>query len=36
MMLRFAWHPEDGPQDQYPLVYPVVYDSPDLTVLRVY
>jgi hypothetical protein len=32
----FEWRPEDGPQDQYPQTYPVVYDAPDLTVLRVY
>jgi hypothetical protein len=32
----FAWHPEDGPQSQYPLTYPVAYRGSDLTVLRVY
>jgi hypothetical protein len=34
--LRFAWQPGDGPHDQYRLTYPVVYESPDLTILRVY
>ena len=34
--LLFHWYPEDGPEDQYPLAYPVVYDGPDLMILRVY
>ena len=29
-------HREDWPQDQYPLSYPAVYDSPDLSILLVY
>ena len=33
--MRFAWPPEDGARSQYLLTYPIVYDSPDLTVLRV-
>ena len=36
MGLLFHWRTADGPKDQYPWVYPVVYDGPDLTVLRVY
>lgn len=36
MGLAFNWYPEDGPRDQYPLTYTVVYDGPDLMVLRVY
>jgi len=36
MGIDFRWHPEDGPQDQYPLTYQTVYDGPDLMVLRVY
>ena len=36
MGLPFHWYPEDGPTDQYPLTYTVVYDGPDLMVLRVY
>ena len=34
--LEFAWPSEDGPREQYPLIYPVVYDGSDLKVLRVY
>ena len=34
--LPFRWHTADGPRDQYPLVYPAIYDDPDVTVLRVY
>ena len=33
---QLPWRLADGPQDQYPLTYPVAYDSPDFTVLRVY
>jgi hypothetical protein len=33
---QLPWRPEDGPQDQYPVTYPVAYDSPDLSILRVY
>ena len=36
MSLLFHWYPEDGPKEQYPLNYPILYDGPDLTVLRVY
>jgi hypothetical protein len=36
MGLSFDWYPADGPKDQYPLTYRVVYDGPDLMVLRVY
>ena len=36
MGLPFHWRTADGPKDQYPWVYPAVYDGPDLTVLRVY
>jgi hypothetical protein len=32
----FAWHREDGPRALYPKAYPVVFDDPQLTVLRVY
>jgi hypothetical protein len=34
--LQLHWYPEDGPENQYPLTYSVVYDGPDLMVLRVY
>ena len=33
--MRFAWPPQDGARSQYLLAYTVVYDSADLTVLRV-
>ena len=32
----FRWHTADGPKDQYPLVYPAIYDGTDVAVLRVY
>ena len=34
--VSFAWPPQDGSRYQYLLTYPIVYDSSDLTVLRVY
>jgi hypothetical protein len=36
MGMPLQWHAEDGRQVEYAAVYPVVYDGPDLTVLRVY
>jgi hypothetical protein len=33
--MRFAWPPQDGARSRYLLSYPIVYDSPDLTILRV-
>jgi hypothetical protein len=32
----FEWSAADGLRDEYTRIYPVVYDGPDLTVLRVY
>ncbi|MEI9887516.1 MAG: hypothetical protein WDN08_13635 [Rhizomicrobium sp.] len=32
----FAWQAADGPRDLYPRRYPLVYDGPERTVLRVY
>jgi hypothetical protein len=32
----FEWSADDGLRDEYTRIYPVVYDGPDLTVLRVY
>jgi hypothetical protein len=34
--LQLHWYPEDGPENEYPLTYSVVYDGPELVVLRVY
>jgi len=34
--LPFHWNAVDGPEEQYPSTYPVVYDGPDLMVLSVY
>ena len=31
----FEWSADDGLRDEYTRIYPVVYDGPDLTVLRV-
>lgn len=36
MGIPVSWSPSDGPQGEYSSVYPLVYDGPDLTVLRVY
>jgi hypothetical protein len=36
MGIPLSWFPSDGPQDEYSSVYPIVYNGPDLTVLRVY
>jgi hypothetical protein len=36
MGIPLSWFPSDGLQDEYSSVYSVVYDGPDLTVLRVY
>ena len=32
----FQWRDGDGRLDQYLKTYPVVYDAPELTILRVY
>jgi hypothetical protein len=32
----FRWRAEDGSEDEYRRVYPIVYRGPDVTVLRVY
>jgi hypothetical protein len=34
--LQFGWFPEDGQKDEYFATYPVIYDGPDLAILKVY
>jgi hypothetical protein len=34
--MRLSWLPDDGPRQRYLLTYQVVYNGPDLTILRVY
>jgi hypothetical protein len=34
--LRFAWPPQDGTRNRYLRTYRIVYDSPEVTILRVY
>jgi hypothetical protein len=34
--LKFAWPPWEGARSQYLRTYPIVYDSPEVTILRVY
>lgn len=36
MGIPLSWHPEEGAMEAYMSFYPIVYDGPDLTVLRVY
>jgi hypothetical protein len=34
--MKFAWAPQDGARSQYLRTFPIVYDSPEVTILRVY